>query len=98
MLQSDLVLNCLGTKNIFFVYETKKAFPFAGKFSLIAGTVQRRKVKVKKQKKDQRIYDDDELDAESEYDSVGSADLDKLIARQICKLLLKDVEMLSKII
>jgi len=54
------------------------------------GTVQRRKVKVSKRKDKTgktKIYDDDELDAESEYDSVGSADLDKMIARQICEWL-----------
>lgn len=47
--------------------------------------MQRRKIKASKKKKGAtKIYDDDELDAESEYDSVGSADLDKMIARQIC--------------
>ncbi|XP_076812994.1 uncharacterized protein LOC143459655 isoform X2 [Clavelina lepadiformis] len=49
------------------------------------GTVQRRKVKASKKKgaKNKKVYDDDELDAASEYDSIGSADADKLIARQI---------------
>lgn len=46
------------------------------------GTVQRRKIKVPK-KKSTRVYRDDELDAESEYDSVGSADIDAMIGRQI---------------
>lgn len=46
------------------------------------GTVTRRKIKVPK-KKTTRVYRDDELDAESEYDSVGSADIDAMIGRQI---------------
>ncbi|XP_078487694.1 uncharacterized protein LOC100179464 [Ciona intestinalis] len=49
------------------------------------GTVQRRRMKVTKKKgsKDKKVYEDHELDAESEYDSIGSADADKLISRQI---------------
>nr|XP_026696037.1 trichohyalin isoform X2 [Ciona intestinalis] len=49
------------------------------------GTVQRRRMKVTKKKgsKVKKVYEDDELDAESEYDSIGSADADKLISRQI---------------
>lgn len=33
------------------------------------------------------MYDDDELDAESEYESIDSADADRLVARQICELI-----------
>lgn len=61
--------------------------------SSVSGTIERNKIKVKKKKKDKtKIYDDDELDQESEYDSVGSSEADKMIARQICKL---EIELIS---
>ena len=50
------------------------------------------KASKKKGTKNKKIYDDDELDAASEYDSIGSADADKLIARQICEYRARTLE------
>lgn len=54
---------------------------------VVAGTVVRKKIRIPKdKKKKQRVYNDDELDEESEYESIDSAKADKLVARQICEL------------